>query len=124
MKDKRLYKISLLISLAGLTVLLVWASLIEPDKVGIQSITREDIGQEVVVEGSIETMDWLEEGHLFFHVKDRKDRIMVVLFKDDAEGMGINRNSLEVEERVEVTGEVKDYNGQLEIIPSRIEKLE
>lgn len=123
MDDEKIYKISLSISLAGLVILFFWSSVTEPERIGIGSLGREDVGSEVEITGSVGNIKQVKEGHIFFHVKDRKEKILVVLFKDDADEMSLTKESLNEGEEVKITGEVKKYEDQLEIIPRRIERV-
>ncbi|MFB6217327.1 MAG: exodeoxyribonuclease VII large subunit [Candidatus Aenigmatarchaeota archaeon] len=121
MDDRSLYRFSLILSVAGILFILVLVHFTGPEAVKVSSIDSDHVGQRIQTQGQIEGLHTTETGHLFFHVKDERDEIRVVVFREDLAEMGLNRKLIQNGDVVSITGDVDTWNGQLEIVPTRIE---
>lgn len=83
---------------------------IEP--VDISDIEKSWSGKSLMVQGEIAEVR-TSSGHLFFNLKQGKDSIKVVKFD--------SQSSYSNGDRVNVTGHVEIYKGELEIVAKEIE---
>lgn len=113
MRYRDLYKISLVMAVIGLSMMYASSLYIQIEEVNVSEIERSWQGKNVIVQG--EAVNVTEsEGHLFFDLKDEESSILIVDFdsiKEVSEG-----------EKVEVTGKVEIYRGEIEIIAEQISK--
>ncbi len=121
MKDEKLYRISLLTSVIGVLVLLIFSYTTNPEVKEISEIGPGDIGSKVEVTGTVEDKYVAQDGHMFFHVKKNGDKIDVALFADNLEGMGLDPEVIEENDRITVSGDIDMYEGELQIIPTKLE---
>jgi RecJ-like exonuclease len=113
MDDKRLIQFSLVIALLGLAALFVLAQEIDIGIVTVDTITDEFIGQRVAIQGNIVSVRSLDSMVLFdVQGLNSVGSILVVVF-DPLE--------LSVGDAVLVSGTIKDYNGQLEVVAEKVE---
>lgn len=113
MKRKQLYKISVFLSIIGLTLMYASSVYLEPGKVKVEEIDRGQTGEVLEVEGTAANVT-STENNLFLDVKDSTGSITVVAFDTDSTvGNG---------ESISVIGSVELYEGKLEIIAREIKK--
>ena len=113
MKRKQLYKISIFLSVIGLTAMYAGSIYINLDTVDIGEIDRSWSGKTVKIQGEAVTAS-KSSGHLFMDVNDSTGQIMVVNFD--------SQTSVSKGDRLNVTGHVALYEGTLEVIVDEIEK--
>ncbi|MFP4116112.1 MAG: exodeoxyribonuclease VII large subunit [Candidatus Aenigmatarchaeota archaeon] len=123
MKDEKLRRLCILVSVIGIVSLFVFVRISEPKKVEIGSLGEDDVGRRIKVEGTMENPYLHDDGHLFFHVKDGTGEINVVLFNDDLESMDLDPTVLKNTRRLEVEGDVELYEGELQVIPVEVKVL-
>lgn len=111
MERKKLYKISVFLSVIGLTLMYASSLYLTNKHVEIGEIEKSWSGKNVKVTGKI-TSYTESGGHAFMDVSDSSGNITVVNF--DAQ------ESFEQGDRVNVTGHVEIYKGELEIIVKEI----
>lgn len=113
MKRKQLYKISVFLSVIGLTLMYASSQYLQPGKVKVKDIDRSQTGEVIEVEGT--AMNVTNTGkHLFMDLKDPTGSIMVADF--DTEVSVSNGDNLSV------IGSVELYEGKLEVIARDIKK--
>ena len=113
MKQKQLYKISIFLSIIGLTAMYAASLYIHLDTANIGKIDKSWSGRTLKVQGTaVEVTE--SGGHLFMDVEDSTGKILVVDFDSYA--------SVEKGDTLNVTGHVAIYEGQLEIIAKEVEK--
>lgn len=113
MERKKLYKISVFLSVIGLTLMYASSLYLTNDRVDIGEIERSWSGKNVKITGEI--ISYTESGdHAFMDVSDSTGNITVVNFD--------HRKSFEQGDRVNVTGHVEIYQGTLEIIVKEMEE--
>ncbi len=120
MKDEKIYRISLLVSLLGLVALFVFAHISSPESVDLEELGHGDIGDRVKIEGTVGSVHVSEGGHLFFHVKEGNGKIDVVLFEDDLISMDLEPDELEDGDKAVVIGDIELYRGDIQIQPVEI----
>lgn len=121
MKDEKLYRISLALSVAGLAALFLLAHVSSPERLNIGEIDHGDIGNRVEVRGTAEDVYVSDGGHIFFHVKENGSKIDVVVFEDDVKSMGLEYDTIDEGNEVVVSGDVDLYRGDLQILPNELE---
>lgn len=112
MQDKTLLKLSFLTSIIGIAALYF---IMQPSEIKIGDINRNYIGKTVKVLGEISSRYESKDGHIFLKFADSSGQIDVVIFKNSK----VEKN-LEVGQKIEISGKVDEYKGQLEIIPKTI----
>ena len=115
MKHRNAYKISVALSILGLTLMYGSSLYIQIEKVQIGDIESSWQGRNVVAEGEAVNVTRSEE-HLFFDLKDKTGSILVVEFDSNTK--------LNDGEFVKVTGKVEVYEGQLEIIAKELQNAD
>ncbi len=116
MREKTLFKIALICSFIGLIGLYFISDKISIDRINISGIDKEDLGEEVKIIGKIERVTNTDKV-VFLEISEMKtESISVILFKD---------KDIELKEGsyVEIEGEIDDYNGEREIIASRVKLI-
>ena len=110
-----IFKTSLIISLLGILILLIYSENITLPTKNIQNITKKDIDKQVKVIGQVTRLTDLP-GLMILNIKDNTEQMTVVVFKE--EKLNINKNDF-----LEIQGKVAEYRGELEIIAEKIIKL-
>lgn len=117
MDDDTLLKIALSCSLIGITVLFFISENIEIESEALNDINVNMIGENVVIKGRItKARDY--EKVLILTVEDAKTKktMPVIVFKDGK--TKINENT-----DVEIIGEIREYNGKMELIADEIKAI-
>ena len=105
MEDSSLLRIALLVSVSGMFLMWYAANLVEPEVVLLAEVDEGLLGTVVVVEGTVSEVEHFGENTL-------------VSF----EGAGVKafaffNLSAEIGKNITIKGEVKEYQGMLEIVP-------
>ncbi len=113
-------------SLTGLILTYFAAKNIEPVEIEISQINHELIGRVVSTRGKIVYKKLHPAGHLFLSLEEKNSKIQVPIFSSLMNKMG--ENGIEEEDFfigriLEVRGVVDEYQGQLQIIPRKVEDL-
>ena len=110
MNDIQLLRLCFVLAFLGLGALFVLSKTVEGEIVGISEISEEKIGQKVVVQGVVHNLRQLETMTLFSLQENGAD-ILVVSF---------SAADIEENDVVTVTGSVKEYKGELEVVAEEI----
>jgi DNA/RNA endonuclease YhcR with UshA esterase domain len=116
MDDSELLRISFFVSTAGLLVLFFVSGQLQPSHVPISEISLVHEGKNVETAGTIASIKFHEEGHIFLKVTDGSGHVQVVLFEEVARE--VDSSCLEEGKRIEVVGRVEEYRGKPEIVIS------
>ncbi|MFH1424579.1 MAG: hypothetical protein ABIG20_02730 [archaeon] len=113
MEDSTLLGIALFTSLAGLALLWFVSASFEPEVVSLDALSDEQIGQVVTINGI---------------VSERRDyEKAAVLMLEDSEVVVFGMNHIlagaQAGDNITVSGEIKEYNGELEILPGKPEDV-
>lgn len=119
MDDRSLLKLCLFCSVLGLVILFFGIQQIEAKIIGIENINQEEVGRLVSVQGTVESR-YYNGQHLFFTIKDGTGKIKVVIFENMFSRLGLEPSEIEKGMNLRIEGEVKKYEGELEIIPERV----
>jgi len=114
MKERNLFKISLIGSILGIVILWLVASQIELSESMISRIDDVPEGDEVLVKGVVTRVTNTEKVVFLDVSQEEIKSVTVVLFKDEDV-------SLMVGDYVEIEGTVEDYQGEREIIGNKVE---
>ena len=115
MDEKTMTKLSLLCSLTGLGAIYVAAMQVRPTMTPIASLDNQFVGLKVAVSGQVVDSYEHTDGHLFLKLRDDSGSVVSVpVFARVRAELGEPIEFLDV---VQVTGEVKLYKGELEVIP-------
>ena len=110
-----IFKTSLIISLLGILILLIYSENITLPTKNIQNITNKDVDKQIKIIGQVTRLTDLP-GLMILNIKDNTEQMTVVVFKE--EKLNINKNDF-----LEIQGKVAEYRGELEIIAEKIIKL-
>lgn len=117
MSEKIVTRLSLLCSLTGLAALYVAAANTRPAVTAIASLNDDFIGAKVMISGRLIDLREHIDGHLFMKLKDDfGGAISVPVFASVRSQL---KESVELLDVVQVTGLVKEYRDELEVIPDK-----
>ncbi|MCK4496879.1 MAG: exodeoxyribonuclease VII large subunit [Candidatus Aenigmarchaeota archaeon] len=122
MNEERMLRISLIGSILGLIALYFIVLNISSVHVKIGEVTGNLIGSVVEVEGEVKDFYEHKNGHFFFNLKDDTGEIRVAIWENVVEELrlsGVNISEIRNGARMEITGTVELYRGELELIPLR-----
>ncbi len=122
MEEKKLLYIALTSAIIGILSLFFISSHLSSNQIPISQITPEYEGSNVRICGKITSKTVTSAGHVFLTIKDNSGSIKVVAFNDTAEKLGIYY--LEKYDNICVSGKVKEYKGELEVLLSKNSKIE
>lgn len=109
-----LSKLSLAMTLIGITALFLISIKIEPEKSEIGDITANLIGHKISVEGFITDFYW-HDGHFFATLSENRDEIKLVVFERDAKKFPALKNVTKGSHII-ASGSVNEYKGEIEIV--------
>ncbi|MEA3430820.1 MAG: OB-fold nucleic acid binding domain-containing protein [Nanoarchaeota archaeon] len=112
MKEKTLLKVSLIITLAGITILFIMSQSLDINE---KIISTDNIGKDVKITGLV-TRITDKENVMFIEIS-KPDKINACIFKNK-----INNIDIKVNDKVTVEGEIEEYKGNLELIINKIKK--
>lgn len=122
LKQKTLILVCLLSSVAGLILIYLAATKIEPVPVKIEDINSELVGRSVTIKGYIAYRTNHPAGHIFLTVSYNGTKIEVPLFAgfvDNLSQTDFPIDSLKKGVKIMVTGLVGEYKGQLQVVPRK-----
>ena len=114
--EKQLMWLCLLCSVLGIILLFVGIEYSEAEIIPIKDVK---IGGPVSLEGKVSSRYYNGE-HLFFTLKDSSGKIKVVVFESTIKRLRINPEEIKNGMSLRVVGSIKEYHGELEILPERI----
>ena len=107
-------KMSLLCSLAGIAALYVGAVQVRPSVTAISKLDNDFLGLKVVISGQVVDLRQ-STGHMFLKLKDESGGLISVpVFSGICSQLPSRIELLDI---VQVTGVVKEYNDELEVLP-------
>lgn len=114
MKREDFARLCLLVSIAGLGMMYAAGEFLEPERVGIGEVSESDVGETLVVEGTISGF-YSTDSASFFTLEDDSGSVSVTDFDSRRFDNG---------ERINVSGQVDLYQGDLQIVASEIERTQ
>lgn len=121
MKNGPLLKLSALSTAAGIFLLYMSAVHMEAKVTPISEINEEFIGQQTEVSGEVVDLYDHPDGHLFTRLKDKSGGVILVPFF--SETYRALDEEIDMLDRVQIKGKVTEYEGDLELIPSKSEGI-
>ena len=110
---RNLFKISLIISIAGILLLLFLSTVLEPKLTKINNINEKMLNKKVKVSGTIERIQDKETFQILT-IKDETGKIDVLC--------NCKNNATKTNEKVEVIGTVQEYKNSLQLNAEKIMK--
>ena len=121
MDEKLMRKLSVFCSLAGLVALFVGAMVAEPKTEAISNLSEDFLGRKVVVSGKVVDLRGHPDNHLFLKLEGGSGgSILVPIFARVRAQLG---EPIELLDFVQVTGTLKEYKGELEIVPDKLSDI-
>jgi exonuclease VII large subunit len=120
--EDKMLRISLIGSILGLLALYFIVLNISSVHVKVGEVTGSFMGNVVKVDGEVKDFYEHRNGHFFFNLEDDTGEIRVVIWEDMIEELrlgGIDVSGIRDGARLEITGTVELYRGELELIPLR-----
>ena len=119
MEDSQIFIIALIIAVLGLSGMMVLSDKITPQEIKIKDLNKGMLDEDVTVVGLIEKIDKSPRSNTYFlQVRDGTGKTTVVVF--DTAALDIKNDNLTLmsfaNHRVKITGKVKQYNGNMELI--------
>jgi|SRR3989344_5988167 len=112
MKNEKLLKISLSLSLIGIFILALILEYQEIPLFEINKITKDELDMKVKIRGELKSLKETQ-GLYLLSVEDNSSKISVVVFKNDE--LNLTKYST-----IEVEGKVLQYQNRFEIIADKI----
>jgi len=111
MKQETLFKISLIISVAGIFLLLLLANFLEPKLISIQNITIKMLNEKVKIQGSV------------LNIED-KETFKILTIKDDSSSIEVlcECKNISSNQNMEIIGKVQEYEKTLQLQADKIIK--
>jgi len=121
MSEKVVTRLSLLCSLTGLAALYIAAANTRPTVTAIARLNDDFIGTKVMISGRLIDLYEHIDGHLFMKLKDDSGGVISVpVFASVRSQLN---EPIELLDVVQVTGLVKEYQDELEVIPDKASDL-
>ena len=122
MDDKLVIRICLIGSVLSIIALYFAAFSMGSESVKVGEITGNLAGMVVNVSGQASEIYIHKNGHVFFNLREGKDKVRVVVWESDVERLaysGVNIMQLRNGDRIQIVGTVEIYQGEPEIVPLR-----
>jgi len=109
-----LLRLALICSLVGIIALFFISENMEIKEKNINEINKDNIGEDIKIKGIVSKST--DKGKIILLDIVQPETVTVVLFKDS--DFNISTGT-----KVEITGEIDEFNGQLEIIGNEVKTL-
>jgi DNA/RNA endonuclease YhcR with UshA esterase domain len=116
-EERHLLGASFLVSTAGLVLLYLISIHSTPPLVKVSELTYDDVGLRVTVKGEVISKKAHKDGHVFLKIADDTGKLSIAIFNSLAENLKEKETCLQEGKEIEVTGEVEEFRGSLEVIP-------
>lgn len=123
--QKTLRNLAIACSSIGLILLFFISQTLEVKPTNIGEITIDALGKTVRICGTIENKFVSQGNHTFFDLRDNTGKIKAVIFKRTAENLEkykVNVFQLKNGDKICITGEVDEWEHELEVKAERIER--
>ena len=122
MDDRKIIRICAVGSVLSVAVIYFLVLQVGSQSVKVGQVTASLAGSTVNVTGYASDVYLHRNGHVFFNLRDERDKVRVVVWESIAEELGysgVNISAIKNGDRVQVVGKVEMYQGKPEIIPVR-----
>lgn len=126
LKNNKMIAICLLSSVVGIILIYVAAIRMQPTTIEMEEINSNFMGKVVTTEGYISYKSIHPAGHVFLTISKNNKKIQIPLFAGFMEKLresGITEKDLVNKRKVVITGTLDEYNGQLQIVPRKVEDV-
>ena len=119
MDDSDILKMSFGTAALGLVLLFLVSNYSTAPVVMIEELSFDDAGTKVAVKGDVTSVRLHDDGHIFLKLSDGTGEISIAIFKNVAEKIDNQKSDciMKIGTTIEIAGEVKEYQDELEIIP-------
>ena len=114
MEEKSLLRLALICSLVGIIALFFISENMEIKEKNIDEINKDNIGEDVKIKGIVSKS--ADKGKIILLDIVQPETITIVLFKD-------HDFNISTGTKVEITGEIDEFNGKMEIIGNEVKIL-
>lgn len=114
MEEKFVRNISIICSIAGLSLLFFISKSMELPQTKVNQITVDDIGMNARLCGNIISKSVSKNQHVFLKLQDETGIIDIVAFNSSAKSLGAY--DVEKNDNVCIVGQVNEYQDKLEVI--------
>lgn len=114
MEEKSLLRLALICSLAGIIALFFISENIEIKEKNINEINKNNLGEDIKIKGIVSKST--DKGKIILLDIVQPETITIVLFK-------YSDFNISTGTKVEITGEIDEFNGKLEIIGNEIKTI-
>ncbi|HML05440.1 MAG TPA: OB-fold nucleic acid binding domain-containing protein [Methanobacterium sp.] len=118
MHDNQIFRIALVTTVFGLAGMIFLSGEIIPQEFKIKEINKNNVGEDLSIEGLITTVENPKNNIYILSVIDGTGKINVVIFgsvADEFSREGINPQNFQ-NRRAKIIGNVKEYNGNVELM--------
>ncbi len=118
MEDHHIFQIALLTTALGLAGMILLSGEILPQEFKVKNINKNQIGEEVAIDGLIRSVEIHKNNVHILSVIDGSGELKVVIFgplADEFTRQGTDLKNFE-NKRAKINGIVKEYNGGMELI--------
>lgn len=115
--------IMLILSLAGILILLFLSQTLQPSLITITKAINQNLSffqsnQEIMLLANITSINQVKNSTTFFKLKDSSGTISGVIFQANSQLLNLNKSKTYL-----ITGKITEYENQTEIIISKINPL-
>jgi DNA/RNA endonuclease YhcR with UshA esterase domain len=119
MEDSQIFKVALIIAILGLSGMVLLSDKIMPHEIKIKDLNKGMLDEDVSIVGVVEKTDKSPRSNTYFlQIIDGTGKTTAVMF--DSAVLDLEKNNLTPESftnhRVKITGNVAEYNGNMELI--------
>lgn len=126
MEDHQIFRIALITAVFGLTGMIFLSGEITPHEFKINEINKNHIGEDLTIRGLVRTVENPKNNLYILSVIDGSGEIKVIIYgplADEFNRDGINLKKFE-NRRVKIMGNVKEYNGSIELIAENTKSIQ
>jgi DNA/RNA endonuclease YhcR with UshA esterase domain len=119
MEDSQIFKIALIIAVLGLAGMMLLSDKIMPQEIKIKDLNKGMLDEDVSIVGLVEKIDKSPRSNTYFlQIMDGTGKTNAVIFDNTI--LDLEKNNLTpmsfANHRVKITGNVQQYNGNIELI--------
>ncbi|KXB06630.1 hypothetical protein AKJ51_03295 [candidate division MSBL1 archaeon SCGC-AAA382A20] len=122
LKNSKMIKLSLISSLTGMILLYAGAMQMRPKLTPISQVNKDFVGLKAKISGKVIDIQKHSNEHIFLKVKDQSGGVISIpLFKNLLSDLD---KRIELLDRIQATGRIKKYQGDLELIPEKANDIQ
>ena len=117
MKNSRLVKFSLIVSLLGILLLIFLSIYSEPKQISIDKINEKQLDNYIKINGTIVNINKIKSDQGYFIIIRLKD------FSGLIDILDYQNTNLKINQQIQVIGKVSEYKNQLQVESKKIKIL-